>query len=132
MVKAVLDMDPGVDDALAIMLALNSPELQVLGITTVSGNVHVDKTSTNALRVLDVLGIDDIPVYRGASRPLFKKLETAEWVHGEDGLGDAGLPPPSRQPLPGAVKYLTEALMVSVASHWSPQGLRRTSPLLFC
>ncbi|MEM4281697.1 MAG: nucleoside hydrolase [Candidatus Caldarchaeum sp.] len=111
MVKVVLDMDPGVDDALAIMVAVNSHELEVLGITTVSGNVHVDKTSVNALRVLDVLGVKDIPVYRGAAKPLVKNLETAEWVHGEDGLGDAGLPPPKRQPIPGAVKFLVETLM---------------------
>ena len=111
MAKAVvLDMDPGIDDALAIMLALNSPELEVLGITAVSGNVHVDKSSVNALRVLETMGDMDIPVYRGAATPLVKELVTAEWVHGEDGLGDAGLPMPMRKPLEGAVKFLVDTL----------------------
>ncbi len=106
-----MDMDPGIDDALAIMLAVNSPELEILGITTVSGNVHVDKASLNALRVLEILGADDIPVYRGAGTPLARELVTAEWVHGEDGLGDAGLPMPRRQALNGAVGFLAETLM---------------------
>ncbi|MEM0443810.1 MAG: nucleoside hydrolase [Candidatus Caldarchaeum sp.] len=111
LVKVVLDMDPGVDDALAIMLAVNSPELEILGITTVSGNVHVDKTSVNALKILDLLGIDGVPVYKGATKPLVRDLETAEWVHGEDGLGDSGLPPPKRHPLLGAVRFLIDVLM---------------------
>ncbi|MEM4494320.1 MAG: nucleoside hydrolase [Candidatus Caldarchaeum sp.] len=110
MAKVILDMDPGIDDALAIMLAVNSPELEVLGITTVSGNVHVDKSSVNALRVLEVLGRRDIPVFRGAAEPLVKSLVTAEWVHGEDGLGDAGIPMASRKPVDGAVKFLIETL----------------------
>jgi inosine-uridine nucleoside N-ribohydrolase len=109
--KVILDMDPGIDDALAIMLALNSPELEVLGITTVSGNVHVGKTSLNALKILETIGRHDVPVYRGADKPLARDLVTAEWVHGEDGLGDTGLPTPSRQPIDGAVKFLTEILM---------------------
>ncbi|MEM4416769.1 MAG: nucleoside hydrolase [Nitrososphaerota archaeon] len=110
-VKVILDMDPGIDDALAIMLALNSPELEIIGITTVSGNVHVEKTSVNTLRVLEAVGGSDVPVYKGADRPLVKDLVTAEWVHGEDGLGDAGLPTPSRRPRDGAVKFITETLM---------------------
>jgi inosine-uridine nucleoside N-ribohydrolase len=109
-VKVILDMDPGIDDALAIMLAVNSPELEILGITTVSGNVHVDKTSINALRVLNLLGAQGISVYQGAGKPLVRELTTAEWVHGEDGLGDAGIPMPGRQALNGAVSFLAETL----------------------
>lgn len=111
MVKVVLDMDPGVDDALALMMAMNSPELEVVGITTVSGNVHVEKTSVNVLKILEALGFEHVPVYRGAANPLVRNLETAEWVHGVDGLGDSGLPQPKRKPLPGAVNYLVETLM---------------------
>jgi inosine-uridine nucleoside N-ribohydrolase len=111
MVKVVLDMDPGIDDALAIMLAVHSPELEILGITTVSGNVHVDKTSQNALRILELLGAHDIPVYRGAAQPLARDLVTAEWVHGEDGLGDAGIPKAVRQANKNAVGFLVETLM---------------------
>jgi len=92
--QAILDMDPGIDDALAILLALRSPELKLRAITTVSGNVHVDKTSVNALKVLEVAGVSDIPVAKGLSKPLVRQLVTAERFHGVDGLGDTGLPPP--------------------------------------
>ena len=92
--QVILDMDPGIDDALAILLALRSPELKLRAITTVSGNVHVDKTSVNALKVLEIAGISDIPVAKGLSKPLVRQLVTAERFHGVDGLGDTGLPPP--------------------------------------
>lgn len=88
--KVILDMDPGIDDALAIILALRSPELQVEAITTVSGNVHVDKASKNALKILE--NTPDLKrkpeVAKGLSKPLFGKPKTAESVHGKDGLGD--------------------------------------------
>jgi len=87
-------MDPGIDDALGILLALRSPELKLRAITTVSGNVHVDKTSVNALKVLEIAGVSDIPVAKGFSKPLVRQLVTAERFHGVDGLGDAGLPTP--------------------------------------
>jgi inosine-uridine nucleoside N-ribohydrolase len=92
--QVILDVDVGVDDALAIMLATASPELTVRGITTVSGNVHVDKTSINALKVLEAIGIDHIPVTKGMGKPLVRELEVAEDFHGADGLGDTNLPPP--------------------------------------
>lgn len=89
--KVILDMDPGVDDALAIILALRSPELEVLAITTVAGNVGIEHCVKNTLRVLALLGIKDPPpVARGASKPLKAKPYDAASVHGADGLGDLG------------------------------------------
>lgn len=87
----ILDVDAGVDDALAILLALASPEVEVVGITTVSGNVHVDKCTRNVLRILSFVEEDKRPaVFKGESGPLVKELYTAAAVHGEDGLGDLG------------------------------------------
>ena len=73
MTRIILDCDPGHDDAIALMLALGSPEVELLGVTTVSGNQTVEKTTANAIRVLDHLGRDDIPVAAGAQRPLVRE-----------------------------------------------------------
>ena len=91
-------MDPGIDDALALILALKSPEVQVLGTTTVAGNAPVEMTSTNARRVLEYLNIYNIPVATGAAKPLEHPLVDALNYHGPDGLGQCNLPPP-RLPL---------------------------------
>lgn len=89
--KIILDVDCGVDDALAIILAMHSQELEVLAITTVSGNTHVDHCTKNVLRVLSVLGSENPPlVARGEDRPLVKEARFAASVHGNDGLGDLG------------------------------------------
>jgi len=87
-------MDPGIDDALALILALKSPEVQVLGITTVAGNAPVETTSANACRVLECLDTVGIPVAKGAANPLNHPLEDALGYHGPDGLGNCGLPSP--------------------------------------
>ena len=92
--KVVLDMDPGIDDALALILALKSPEVQILGITTVAGNASVEMTAVNARRVLEYLNIESIPVTMGAANPLDRPLADALSYHGPDGLGNCGLPPP--------------------------------------
>lgn len=97
MKRAILDTDPGVDDALAILLALRSPELALLGVSVVSGNVELARCARNALRVLRLIGRADIPVHAGASRPLVREPVRAEMVHGQDGLGDAGVPDPRRE-----------------------------------
>jgi inosine-uridine nucleoside N-ribohydrolase len=89
----ILDTDPGTDDAMALLLALNSPEMQIKAITVVAGNVVVERGVENALKVVSLAGRCDIPVARGAARPLAQKLVTAEFFHGEDGLGGADLPP---------------------------------------
>jgi purine nucleosidase len=94
MCKVVWDMDPGIDDALALVLALKSPEVQISGITTVAGNASVEMTSANARRVLEYLNVESIPVAAGAANPLNHPLEDALSYHGSDGLGNCGLPPP--------------------------------------
>jgi inosine-uridine nucleoside N-ribohydrolase len=105
----VLDCDPGHDDAIAIMLALGSPEVELLGVTTVSGNQTVEKTTANAIRVLDHLGRADVPVAAGAQRPLVRERRTH--VHGETGLDGPDLPPPSREPLPEhAIDWIANTL----------------------
>jgi purine nucleosidase len=110
----IMDVDVGVDDALAIMLALRSPELDLRAITTVSGNVHVDKTSVNALKVLEAMGVSRIPVAKGAAKPLLRDLEVAEDFHGKDGLGDSNIAPPKLQvDKRHAVDLLTEETAAS-------------------
>ncbi|MDG6938945.1 MAG: nucleoside hydrolase [Nitrososphaerota archaeon] len=92
--KVFLDMDPGVDDALAIMMGSVLDDLEVVGISTVAGNVDVRKTTANALKLTETLGLKT-KVYRGASRPLLRPYVGSEHVHGRDGLGEVGLPPPT-------------------------------------
>ena len=89
--KVIIDCDPGIDDSLAIMLALNSEELDVLGITIVSGNVHGEKGANNALKILKKLDRLDVDVYIGKVDPIKRELITAEDTHGEDGLGETFL-----------------------------------------
>src|SRR5579885_3683560 len=84
----VLDCDPGHDDAIAILLALASPEVELVGVTTVSGNQTLEKTTANALRV---------PVHAGADAPIVRARDVAAHVHGESGLDGPDLPPPSRR-----------------------------------
>jgi purine nucleosidase len=91
--KVIFDTDPGTDDALALMLALNSPELDVRAITVVPGNVTAAMGLENALRMVSLANRCDIPVAAGAQHPLFQKLITAEFWHGKNGLGNIELPP---------------------------------------
>ena len=86
--KVIIDCDPGIDDSLALLLALNSPELEVIGITIVSGNVPAKQGAKNALKVLKLMKREDIKVYIGESLPLVRELVTAQDTHGEDGLGE--------------------------------------------
>ncbi|HHQ4774309.1 TPA: pyrimidine-specific ribonucleoside hydrolase RihA [Aeromonas veronii] len=94
----ILDCDPGHDDAIALILALASPELEVLAVTTSAGNQTPDKTLNNALRILTLLGRDDIPVAAGAPKPLARELIIADNVHGESGLDGPKLPDPAFAP----------------------------------
>ena len=89
--KVIIDCDPGIDDSLAIILALKSKEIEVVGITTVSGNVESLQGAKNALKVLKLLGRLDIPVYLGEGKPVKRELVTAQDTHGEDGLGETFL-----------------------------------------
>jgi purine nucleosidase len=91
--KIIFDTDPGTDDAMALMLALNSPELDVRAITVVPGNVTAKQGLENALRMVSLANRCDIPVAGGAQHPLFQKLITAEFWHGKNGLADIELPP---------------------------------------
>ncbi|MGH3049080.1 MAG: nucleoside hydrolase [Gaiellaceae bacterium] len=107
----VIDCDPGHDDAIAILLALASPELELRGITTVAGNQTVDKTTRNALVVLEVAGRTEIPVAAGADAPLRRALRTAAHVHGESGLDGPVLPEPSARPVDAhAADFLAELI----------------------
>ncbi|HWN23282.1 MAG TPA: nucleoside hydrolase [Gaiellaceae bacterium] len=107
--KLVLDCDPGHDDAIALLLALASPEVELLGITTVHGNQVLEKTTDNALRVLELVDRADVPVAAGADRPLVRDLHVAAHVHGESGLDGPELPAATARPLDQhAVDFLLE------------------------
>ena len=93
----ILDVDTGVDDAFAVLFAARHPEINLLGITCVDGNTNVDQVIANTFKVLDAAGAGDIPVARGAVRPLLGKSEYAEYVHGADGMGDLGIAPSTRK-----------------------------------
>ncbi|MCQ0990501.1 nucleoside hydrolase [Jiella marina] len=107
----IFDTDPGQDDAVAILTALASPELDVLGIVTVAGNIPLSLTTRNALRLVELAGRTDVPVYRGSDRPLRRSLVTAEHVHGETGLDGPDLPEPQTLPAKGhGVDFLIETV----------------------
>jgi inosine-uridine nucleoside N-ribohydrolase len=97
--RVILDTEPGIDDALALFLALTSPEMQLEAVTTVSGNVHVDLTTRNALALLELAGRSDIPVARGSERPLLRRPVIADYVHGQNGIGAVMLPEPQQRPV---------------------------------
>lgn len=114
MPRIILDTDPGIDDALAIFLAIASPEVQIEAITTVSGNVPVEQTTRNALTLLELAGCPDIPVARGSARPLVRKPVDAAYVHGHNGLGDIELPAPKIKPVAQhAVDLIIERIMAA-------------------
>ena len=94
MKHVVIDTDPGVDDALAIMLAFSSPELAVEAVTTVVGNVSLAQGSVNALKILEFLGVGDVPVAAGAAKPILRDPRDPSGVHGFRGMGEAVLPEP--------------------------------------
>jgi len=93
--KIIIDTDPGQDDAVAILLALASPEIEVLGLTAVAGNVPLDLTALNARKVCELAGRSDLPVFAGCDRPMGRNLVTAEHVHGRTGLDGYELPAPT-------------------------------------
>ncbi len=95
--KWIIDTDPGIDDASAIITAINSKALDMLGISSVHGNVGLNHTTKNALRLVELLGVE-VPVYPGASRPIVQKLEHAAEFHGEDGFGNTFMPDPHTAP----------------------------------
>ncbi|MDW7754650.1 MAG: nucleoside hydrolase [Brevefilum sp.] len=108
MKRIVIDCDPGIDDAQAIMMAYAHPEVKIEAVTSVSGNVDINHTTSNVLKVLDILDAHEIPVYAGAKSALVSKSENASFVHGEDGMGDIGLPNSRRkvEEMPAAVALI--------------------------
>jgi inosine-uridine nucleoside N-ribohydrolase len=111
----ILDVDPGHDDAVALMLACGHPGLDLLAVTTVAGNVPLEKTTRNALRVLSLVGCTDVPVGAGASEPLARPLHTAEDIHGKSGLdGPEEIPESTFEPDErGAVELIAATLRAS-------------------
>jgi inosine-uridine nucleoside N-ribohydrolase len=125
-VPVLIDCDPGHDDAIALLLALASSELELLGVTTVSGNQTVEKTTANALQVLELAGRGDVPVAAGAERPLVRALKVAVDVHGESGLdGPALVPAATTAVAAHAVDFLAGRLLAAPA----PVTLVATGPL---
>jgi len=129
--KVMIDTDPGVDDAFALLLAMGSPELKIEGITAVAGNVPLELTLPNALRMVEIAGRSDIPVAAGAKVPLVRRLVTAAYAHGENGLGGAVFPEPKIKPIaepaaefirqtvrkyPGEVNLITVGPLTNVAT----------------
>ncbi len=122
----ILDCDPGHDDAIALLLALASPELELLGVTTTYGNQTLEKTTTNALRVLELVGRTDVPVVAGADRPLERELVVAAHVHGESGLDGTVLPEASTVAAgDDAVSFTAER----IAGASDPVAIVATGPL---
>lgn len=122
----ILDCDPGHDDAISLILALSTPELNVLGVTTSAGNQTPDKTLTNALRILTLLERPDIPVAGGAIKPIARELIIADNVHGESGLDGPELPEPGFAP---QQKTAVELMAEKIAASPEPVTLVPTGPL---
>lgn len=109
--RIILDCDPGLDDALAILLAHGDPDIELVAITTVGGNVSLENTTRNALQLAEYLGITEIPVAAGAAEPLVRVAEDASHVHGAEGMGTVRLPAPVLAVSPvGAVDLIIETL----------------------
>ncbi|MET9964550.1 nucleoside hydrolase [Streptomyces sp. NPDC006356] len=125
-IPVIIDCDTGVDDALALLFAVRHPGLDLRAVTCVAGNTDVDGVVRNTLTVLELAGAPDIPVARGAARPLIEPARSARHVHGEDGMGDIGLPAPTRAPADvDAVTLLRREILASPR----PVTLIPTAPL---
>jgi inosine-uridine nucleoside N-ribohydrolase len=124
--KILLDCDPGHDDAIALLLALASPEVELVGVTTVHGNQTLEKTTVNALKLLEFVGRTDVPVAAGADRPFRREPVVAGYVHGESGMDGPSLPEPTTAPVAQhAVDFIAETVLASE----EPLTLVPTGPL---
>jgi purine nucleosidase len=112
--KFLIDTDTASDDAVALMMALNWPDVEVVAITVVAGNIELDQCVRNALYTAEVAGKTDVPVYRGAEQPLVRKLITGDWFHGSDGMGDNNYPEPQRKP---ETKHAVQAIIDTVRAN---------------
>jgi pyrimidine-specific ribonucleoside hydrolase len=128
-VRVVLDVDTGVDDACALLLAARHPGLDLRAVTCVAGNVAVDAVVANTLLVLDVVGRTDVPVARGAQRPLLEPARPARHVHGQDGMGDLGRPPSARRADPRHAIELLREVLGDAARSGRPVTLVPLAPL---
>jgi len=122
----IMDCDPGHDDAIAMIMALASDKVNVIGVTTAAGNQTIEKTTSNALSILTFLGRCDIPVAMGMKRPLSRELEIAPNVHGKSGLDGPSLPEPGFQPVPQKAFELTRDLILQSPE---PVTIVATGPL---
>src|SRR5437660_8250034 len=109
----LIDTDTASDDAVALIMALRAPEVQVAAITVVAGNVPLDQATRNALYTAELCG-SSVPVYAGAALPLLREPRHAQWFHGADGLGDQGYPPPKRAAEP---EHAVDAMIEVIAAH---------------
>lgn len=127
MKKILIDCDPGIDDSLAIILALKSSEVKLEAITTVTGNLHVEDTTRNALKILEFMGRTDIPVAKGMAEPLVRKIPSDPFSHGDDGLGNTGIfPEPQTNIYP---KSAPELIVEKINAHPQEITLVATAPL---
>ncbi|MDT0474418.1 nucleoside hydrolase [Streptomyces sp. DSM 41014] len=125
-IPVIIDCDTGVDDALALLFAVRHPGIDLRAVTCVAGNTDVDGVVRNTLTVLEIAGAADVPVARGAARPLIEPARSAQHVHGSDGMGDLGLPAPTRRPADvDAVTLLRREILASPR----PVTLVPTAPL---
>jgi inosine-uridine nucleoside N-ribohydrolase len=124
--QIIIDCDPGHDDAVGLLLALASKEVELLGVSTVAGNQTLERTTTNAIRVLDYTGHAEIPVAAGANRPLVRELRVAADIHGTTGLDGAHLPGATREP---EASHAIDWIAATLASAPTPVTLIATGPL---
>lgn len=124
--KIIMDCDPGHDDAIAIILAAAQPELDILAITTVSGNAEIEKTTDNALKICDLVSLTDVIVSKGASEPLVRLRETAPGIHGDSGLDGPELPAPSRS---WSEEHGADTIIRLVKESTEPVTILPTGPL---
>jgi purine nucleosidase len=124
--KVIMDCDPGHDDAIALILAAAQPELEILAITTVSGNAEIEKTTQNALQICDLISLNDVVVSKGASEPLVRLRENAPGIHGESGLDGPKFPEPSRT---WSEEHGVDTIIRLVKESTEPVTLLPTGPL---
>lgn len=128
MTKIILDLDTGIDDAMALAYALAHPDLELIGVTGTYGNVPVELGVRNSLALLELLGADDVPVFVGPVREGFQVADISAFIHGRNGLGEVLLPPPRRAPQGDAVDFLTQ----SVREHGDDLVIVPTGPSTSC
>ncbi|MGH3705395.1 MAG: nucleoside hydrolase [Agromyces sp.] len=125
-IPVVIDCDPGHDDVFALWLAAGHPSLELLAVTTVGGNAPLELTTRNARIALSVAGVTDVPVAAGAAGPLVRPLQTAEWIHGDNGLGGPELPEPN---VPLDARSATELIADTLIASEEPVAIIATGPI---